>query len=230
VWIEAILTRNDLVDFLGQLSPVEVALGKGGRLVVALPREVSMVPGEGIRVIADLTIHWPLLGVDVPMKLEGLTVLLRPTIDCSAEVVPGPLVFELHIDRAGLAHMPALLDEGVAALVNEELSKKSARLSWDFRAMLSHVFDLPGALLSAASIDLRVVDGKVKVVEDALGLALELDTKVLKGATAAESLTRLAKTAPAAVTVAHRALPWKAAAGAALVALIAFFAGRASRA
>ena len=152
MWLEAILTTADLRDVLGQFAPLEIRLGSDGKLLLASPTEVSLIPGEGIGVVCDATLHWPVLGVDLPVHMRGLTVLIHPTVR------PGPngscdvLAFTLQIDRAGVSILPAVVDDRVTSLLNQELVKKHVELAWNFGKTLSHVFQLPAFLASAAAL------------------------------------------------------------------------------
>ena len=53
MWIEAIVTRDDLAELLGQLLPLKIHFdaSKTERwLFLDSPTEVSLVPGKGLRV------------------------------------------------------------------------------------------------------------------------------------------------------------------------------------
>jgi hypothetical protein len=176
MWLEAILTKEDLEKIVGQFSPLTVLLGENGSLLLASPCEVSLIPGEGIGVVCDATIHWPVLGIDLPVELRSLTLRILPVVQ---EEVGRRLVFRLQIDHTGVVLLPSMIDHRVTARVNEELEKKHVELSWNFLETLSHVFELPDALVSSGAISLRATDGRVKATEGALGFAVRFETTVL---------------------------------------------------
>jgi hypothetical protein len=176
MWMEAILTKADLETVLRQFSPLKIVLGDSGSLLLAEPKEVLLIPDEGIGVVCDATLHWPVLGFDVPVHFHGLTVRIRPLVD---EAEKGkPLVFRIQLDHTGMAILPALFDSRVTAMVNDELTKKHVELSWNFMETLTHAFDLPLSLASSAAISLVASDGTVKCNGSALGLAVRFETAV----------------------------------------------------
>ena len=115
-------------------------------------------------------IHWPVLGVEVPISLRSATLEIRP------EIVEGPqgpsVAFKLHFDDVDFHALPALVDRGIVDLVNHELEAKHVELAWRFTKTLSHLFELPDTLASAGGLDLRAESGRIKITGDALALAV----------------------------------------------------------
>jgi hypothetical protein len=179
MWLEAILTKEDLQKVVRQFSPLKLLLGDSGTILLASPCEVSLIPGEGIGVVCDATLHWPVLGIDVPVELRSLTLRILPAVLEAQEDGTRPLVFRLQIDHTGVAMLPSMIDHRVTAMVNEELEKKHVELSWNFLETLSEVFHLPASLVSSGALALRATDGKVKATETALGFAVRYETTVL---------------------------------------------------
>lgn len=178
MWLEAILTKDDLRDVFEQFAPLEIRLGDSGRLILESPTDVSVIPGSGVGVVCDATLHWPVLGVDLPVRMRGLTVLLHPTIQPRPDGGCGALVFTLQIDRTGVSLLPAAFDARVTSLLNRELAESHAALEWNFGKTLSHVFALPAALASAGTLSLKVHAGSVKTTGDALGFAVGFRAEV----------------------------------------------------
>jgi hypothetical protein len=176
MWLEAIFTRDDLRDVAERFSPLKILLGVSGNMLLVAPRDISLVPGKGIALTCDATVHWPVLGLDVPVSMHGLLVNVLPTIEARRA---GPhLVFRLEIDHTGVALLPSFFDHTVTARINQELEKKQVELAWNFSDTLSHVFSLPPSIASAAAIGLRATAGRVKVTESALGLAVDFEADV----------------------------------------------------
>jgi hypothetical protein len=176
MWLEAIFSREDLEEIAVRFSPLKLLLGDGGSLVLVAPRNVSLVPEEGIALTCDATLRWPFLGFDVPVSMHGLLVQIVPTIEQRVEAAT--LVFRLQIDHAGVAMLPARFDHAVAARINRELREKHVELAWNFVETLSHAFALPEGLASAAAFSVRATAGRVKVTETALGLAVDFEASV----------------------------------------------------
>jgi hypothetical protein len=197
MWLEAILTQEDLTGVLAQFSPLEIRLGKGGKLLLAMPRDLSMVPDEGVRIVCDVTLHWPFLGVDVPIHAEGLSLVLRPTVEAPLDAHATALVFRMHIERTGVSSIPALIDARITSIVNDELAKKHVELSWNFPETLSHVFALPASFESASGLALDVSAGRVKITSDALGFAVTVDANVERAPRSTTLIERVATKPPA---------------------------------
>ncbi len=176
MWLEAILTKDDLHGVVAQFAPMRFRLGDNGELCLDTPSEVSLIRDQGIRVVCSATLHWPVLGFDVPISIRSVAVLVRPEVEPRGD--GAALVFKPEIAYADVALVPSVLDEGVARLVNEELAKKHVELAWNFERTLSHVFPLPAALETTAAFGLHVKAGTVRVTDDALGFAVSFSTQV----------------------------------------------------
>jgi hypothetical protein len=176
MWLEAILTREDLRHVLKQFAPMDLRLGESGKLLLDAPSDVSLIRDKGLAVVCEATLHWPLLGVDIPVHIHALVLLVRPSVErrASGDV----LVFTLEIDGANVPLLPKVIDDKITAMVNEELVKKHVELAWNFGKTLSHVFSLPAALESTSTLGLKVSGGKVKVTDDAMGFAVRFRTEV----------------------------------------------------
>src|ERR1700743_3205107 len=53
MWLEAILTREDLLDAFCKLSPLEIRFGQNGTLRLSAPTAVAMNPGKSVAVVCD---------------------------------------------------------------------------------------------------------------------------------------------------------------------------------
>lgn len=176
MWLEAIFSREDVEGIAERFSPLRLRLRDGRGLVLLAPRDVSLVPEEGIALTCDATLHWPFLGFDLPISLRGLLARVAPTIEQRAN--GATLVFRVQIDHAGVAMLPAALDQTIAERINRELCRKHVELAWNFVETLSHSFALPAGLASAAAFSIRAIAGAVKVTEAALALAVDFEASV----------------------------------------------------
>lgn len=181
--LQALLPRSDLDALLTQLLPLKVLLGADSDderfLFLSEPRAVTFVPGRGVSLTCTAEVRWSVLGLTVPIRLRELSVLLTPLI---APRATGPaLVFELAIEHADLAGVPAVVGAHLVEFVNLALSERQVALSWEFAKTLTHAFELPALLENVRSFNLRVGESSVEVVPDALVLSIELLTSVTRG-------------------------------------------------
>ncbi len=175
MWLEAILTEDDVRSVATQFSPLEVRLGTDGRLALARPVSVSLVPGRGVEVVCDAQLEWPVLGMHVPVAMQRLTVLVQPTVEDRPD--GHALVLRLALERAGVSQV-GLIDGRVTALLNDELAKHHVELAWNFTRTLTHTFALPASLLSAETVGLEVQSGATKVTRKGMALAVRMGASV----------------------------------------------------
>jgi hypothetical protein len=140
------------------------------------PRQVALVEGQGLRMTCGARIRWPILGIDLPVTVESVTLLLSPTI-------PGPpgrdeLLFKLTVEDVNFAWAPAAVDHRIADKINHELAKKHALLSWRFGEALSHAFPLPPFLEPLDALALNVAWGQVRVTSEAVVIAVSFHSRV----------------------------------------------------
>jgi hypothetical protein len=179
MWAEAIFLKADLEEVTGELFPLRIVLGEGGNggtMVLTDRRELALLAGVGLRMTITAEIHWPVLGVHVPVSIRAATLEIRPEI---VEKPAGPsLAFRLRLDEIDVAAFPVAVDRGIVGIVNRELEAKHVELAWGFTKTLSHSFDLPDALASAGPLDLCAVSGRVKVTSEAIALAVLFRARV----------------------------------------------------
>jgi len=179
MWIQAILTRDDLAAVLHELTPLRVTLGEdvaGRALFLGRPQRVELVPGQGLRVTCRARVAWRLAGVRLPVKIHRVTAILVPRIERRAPTPGAPvrdmLAFAVRIEKVDVAALPGFVDAKVADVVNETLGRAAHDLVWDFIDTLSFHFALPVALASAERFDLLASWGEVRVTDDAVVLAV----------------------------------------------------------
>jgi hypothetical protein len=177
MWLEAILTREDLAKALSDLCPLRICIGGGGSLVISEPNGVELVPEVGLRMTVTAEIHWPILGIAVPLTVRAVTLDLMPQI-LRQKDGREKLAFKIHLDQIDASLLPAFLDKTVVDRINEELEAKHVELAWDFVETLSHVFELPVKLASARGIELKAAWGKVKTTVETLVLAISFHASI----------------------------------------------------
>jgi hypothetical protein len=174
--IEAVLTKGDLSKTINDFCPLKIALGEDGAVLLSEPRDTELVPGVGVRTRVTAEIHWPVLGVRIPVTVRSAILEVRPVI--SEEPDGGKLAFRLALREVDISIFPAIVDRGIVNLVNKELEGRHAELSWDFIRTLSHVFTLPDAVASACAIDLRAGYGQVTIGSEAIVFAVSFHAAI----------------------------------------------------
>jgi hypothetical protein len=171
MWVEAIISRDDFAALATELFPLSVHLGASDSehyLLLSAATAVSLVEGRGLRFTCNAQIRWPMLGMDVPINVEGLTVLVEPSVPDGGE----SLVLGVQLEQANVSWLPAFVDAKIVEAVNHALEAKSSELCWNFTKTLSHEFPLPELLQPLRALDLNVAWGKVRVTAEALVLVV----------------------------------------------------------
>jgi hypothetical protein len=243
MWVEAILTKDNVASLLEQFLPMSIHLGEnpddGHYLELFEPRQISLVEDLGLRMTCGARIRWPILGIDLPIIVESVNLLLCPSIPGA----PGrdELDFGLTVEGIDFAWVPAGVDSRIADKINVELDKKRALLSWRFGESLSHVFKMPPILPPLNAVAVKVAWGQVRVTSEAVVIAVSFHSRVLRGEEEYPSLSLpsegLIQPSPSRVNLATRAprlrvAPLVAAAGGAALATVVTWivAGAAARA
>jgi hypothetical protein len=184
MWAEILITRDELAHALAEAFPFRVRLGDPGTdhsLSLSDLGDVRLVAGVGLRIECNARVHWPLLGLDFPVEVNDLALLLVPTVE---EGKSGDrLVFRAVIERAdfgGLASPFGLIGEQVVSAVNSKLAAQGAELSWDFARALTYLAPLPSLLDPLASFAIRPAWGKVRVTEEGIVYAASFHSSVVR--------------------------------------------------
>jgi len=185
MWLEAIISAEDLRQTLSRFAPVTIHFGDGGgELALEAPSQVTLVKDKGARIVCRARVVWPLLGLHVPIALKSLDVLLCPMIEPQPE--GSALVFKLAIEHADFALIPTFIDNRLTALINAELAKKHVELSWRYAETLDHVFPMPDALDGVDALGLVVTGAVVRITNEGLGLAVSMRSDVRRAPGARE--------------------------------------------
>jgi hypothetical protein len=170
MWVEAIVSLEDFQSLAAELFPVRVHLGADSDhyLFLSAMSEVSLVEGRGLRLVCNAQIRWPVLGMDVPINVERLAVMLEPSVPNEG----GELCLGVQLEHADVAWVPALLDTKIVGAINEALQKRRADLSWNFAKTLSHELPLPEMLQPLRALDLKAAWGKTRVTNEGVVLVV----------------------------------------------------------
>lgn len=181
MWLEAIVSLEDFQALAAELLPVRVQLGSADSdhyLYLSAASEVSLVEGRGLRVVCSAQIRWPVLGMDIPINADSLTVMLEPSVPNES----GELFVAVELEEANVAWVPSMLDKKIVSAINEALKQKNAELAWSFGTALSHEFPLPRMLEPVRALDLKAGWGKVRVTGEAMVLAISFQAHALNAA------------------------------------------------
>jgi len=182
MWVEAILSKDDLAAVVADLCPLTIALGQGPEtdqyLRLLNPKNVLLVENRGLRLTCEAELLWPVLGIDVPIRVESLTLMLG--VRLSPVVGEEVIVLEPELEDIDVSWVPHLFDRKVKEKINHELGKQQEALSWHFFQTLSHFFVLPELLNPVGGLDVQVAWGKLRVSEEAVVLAVSFHTKVAR--------------------------------------------------
>ncbi len=174
------LSREEITQLVQQLMPLKILIGDEGKgsLDLAEPQNVALVAGAGLRVECRAVITWPVLGVEVPVTLNSLGVLLSPSI--AEHEGREQLVFRIELEHADLVSLPAWFDARLTERINKEMDERKVQLTWNFIKTLSHAFALPDMLEPVETFELQGEHGSVTVTEDALRLKIDFRTKITR--------------------------------------------------
>lgn len=190
MWTEVILAKDDLDTAVSDLCPLTIHLADGGHIVLSNPCELALVADVGLSLKVTVEVHWPVLGIQIPISVRS--AILKVTPDVLKTSSGESLRFKLRVTDADFSLLPGIVGRGLVDLVNRELDTEAMWVCWNFTRTLSHLFELPDALLSARAIALRATWGRVRVTSEALVLAVSIDVGVeARGTSSVASSTPL---------------------------------------
>jgi len=173
MWLEAIITQEDLVKVIGELLPVKIHLQeeKEGEttpperwLLLHPATEVVLVPDQGVRVTCPAELCWSIVGVSPTVKLDELRVMICPQV---VEKHKGPVLdFRLEIEEADFHVLPEFIDTTIVKAVNAALAAKE--LHWNFTDTLTRTVGLGKMLDLVEALKIEVLWGKRRIGVEAL--------------------------------------------------------------
>lgn len=173
MWLQALLTSEDVTAALAEITPLRVALDEESvdrYLWLMPPSAVTFVPERGVRIVACARLQWDVIGVSVPLTIRVAEVLLRPFV----EQIDGEdvLRFQAEIERLDLSHVPSLVEAPIIARLNAKLAEPTAHVSWKFMETLDFEFKMPASVAPLQKLRLFARWGAVRIQEDGLTLAV----------------------------------------------------------
>ena len=177
MWLEALITQEDLMQMMRELLPVKIHLQQEKEGEATPPErwlrlfaatKVILVPDQGLRVTCPAELTWELAGMSPTMKLDQLSLLIRPQV---VEKHKGQVLeFQLEIEEANFHSLPGFIDDTIVKAVNAALAAK--KIPWDFMETLAHTVGLGKTLDPVEALKIEVLWGKHRIGEEALALAI----------------------------------------------------------
>lgn len=172
MWIEAIITRDDFVQVLGELLPVKIHLDVDEEtdrwLFLHKATEVTLVPDEGLRVVCSAELRWSIAGMSPNVQLDELGLLLRPQV---VEKNKGHVLeLNIEIEEADIRGIPALIDSTIVKAVNSALSRK--KLVWDFTDTLTRSVGVGETFEPIDALKIGVAWGQRRISAEAVVLVV----------------------------------------------------------
>lgn len=181
MWLEAIITQEDLVQVLGEFLPVKIFLdqeetGEGEKkndqpersLMLHAATQVALVPEEGFRITCPAEVTWSIVGVSPTVKIDELRVMIRPRV---VEKNKGHILeFGIEVEEADFHSLPGFLDTTVVKAINGALATKQP--AWNFTETLTRKVGLGKLFDPVEALKIDVVWGKTKIGADSFGLVI----------------------------------------------------------
>jgi hypothetical protein len=172
--LEACLTTADFRHAFAQLTPMRVVLDRDSQhrwLSLKPPSAVTIVAGQGLRIVTELQLQWDVIGIRVPITLRRVVIMLTPSVVLIEK--KQALCFGLRIEDADLSAIPAFVGGAVIGLINEALAKADARIAWRFVDTLDFGFYLPPEIQPLYAMRVHARSGTVWVDERSVRLSVE---------------------------------------------------------
>jgi hypothetical protein len=186
MWLEAIITQEDLVQVVQELLPVKIHLNHEEEgeptpperwLLLHPATKVVLVPDQGLRVTCPAELRWSIAGMSPTLKLDELGVLIRPrVVDESTSHV---LEFQFEVGEADLHGFPQFIDATIVKAINRALAAK--KLRWDFARTLTRTVALPSVLDPVETLKIEVLWGKHRIGAEALTFIVSFKIGFVRG-------------------------------------------------
>lgn len=194
MWLQAILTADDLMHALHELTPTRIQLDDDDpsrSLALDPPTEVRFRDGEGALVRTSATLKWDVVGIAVPVVLRSVEVLLTPSIEQGADGADA-LVLQAKLEHLDLSALPGFVEDKLRTRINQALEKPSAFVRWKFTQTLDFNFHLPESVVPRRDLHLSARWGAIRVSEQGFAMAASFSflANVAPGSPAVATETR----------------------------------------
>jgi hypothetical protein len=182
--VDVTLSLGEIKRLLDEVAPVRIHLtarDEDRRFVeLERPREVSMVPGEGVRIVTDGRVRHELAGVGLPFEVRRVQLLFIPRI------VQGHhgqrLDFGFRVEEGDLENLPGLVENVVIAKVNPLLEAERLGACWEIGKTLALSLTMAERFEPLDRLLLGARAAALSVTHDSLILRLSLGIQVTRSA------------------------------------------------
>jgi len=180
MFLEAVATKEDLVQALGQILPVRIDLGgenpKSRVLALHAARSVELVADRGLRVVCAAELTWDIVGMSPTVKLDELAILLKPRV---VGHNGGPAIdFNIELEEADIHGLPGIIDATIMKAANAALETK--KISWHVAETLSRTVAIGKTLEEVRELKIAVDWAKCRITAEALVLAASFKLTFLR--------------------------------------------------
>jgi hypothetical protein len=134
MWLQSIITGDDLMHALHELTPTRIQLDEedpNRAFDLEPPTEVSFRENEGAVIRTSAVLRWDVIGIKVPVALRSVQVLLKPSIEQDADG-NDLLVLQARVEALDLSALPGLLDGALKNRINQALENPKSFVRWRF--------------------------------------------------------------------------------------------------
>jgi hypothetical protein len=173
MWLQAILTADDLLHVLRELTPTRIQLDEEDParvLHLDSPGEVAFRDGEGALVTTSATLQWDVVGITLPVQLRSVEILLIPSIEVDARGTD-VLALQARLESLDVSALPGFVEDKLRARINQALESPRAFLRWGFTRTLDFHFHLPTQVQPARDLRLYARWGALRVSEQGFAMA-----------------------------------------------------------
>jgi len=173
MWLQAVLTADDLLHALHELTPTRIQLDDDDParvLHLEPPAEVRFRDGEGALISTSATLQWDVVGIKVPVVLRSVEVLLIPSIEVDANGAD-LLALQARVERLDLSALPGFMEDKLRVRINQALESPSAFVRWGFTRTLDFHFHLPAKVQPVRDLRLSARWGALRVSEQGFAMA-----------------------------------------------------------
>jgi hypothetical protein len=173
MWLQAIITADDLMHALAELTPTRIRLDDDDpdrAFELDPPSEVRFRANEGALIRTSARLRWDVVGIKVPVALRTVDALLVPSIERDADG-NDLLVLQARIEDLDLSALPGFLDGKLKDRINAALERPSSFLRWRFIRTLDFHFHLPEKVQPPRDLRLAARWGATRVSEQGFVMA-----------------------------------------------------------
>jgi hypothetical protein len=173
MWLQAIITAEDLKHALFELTPTRIQLDDDDpdrAFELDPPSEVYFRANEGATIRTSARLRWDVIGIKVPVTLRSVDLLLVPSIERDAEG-NDVLALQARVEDLDLSALPGFLDDKLKDRINSALARPSSFVRWRFIRTLDFHFHLPESVQPSRDLRLSARWGATRVSEQGFVMA-----------------------------------------------------------